>query len=238
MKNKQNAPAETPENVVALTIPANDLTTGIHIKPEILAQYTTLARQAEVIPAVDRFTYEESNTVFAAVQAGLKKIEADRKLIKGPVLKLGDLIDTLAKQLSSPLEIQKQRLGRLILDCKNQMDREAAEAERLRQAEQRRLEDQALAEQDAAAKAGLVQQVEEVKEQKQVTQTLAAPKQATAVKVVTTYRLVIDNFNLIPHTLNGEFLLQPIDANIKRLLKAGVAVPGCRLVEEQGVGGK
>ena len=27
-------------------------------------------------------------------------------------------------------------------------------------------------------------------------------------------------------------------SNIKRLLKAGVAVPGCRLVEEQGVGGK
>jgi hypothetical protein len=63
---------------------------------------------------------------------------------------------------------------------------------------------------------------------------MTAPK--SAVRTSTRKRLVIDDAAKIPREIAGAVLLIPDEKAIDKLLRAGVAVPGCRLESYEAIG--
>lgn len=64
----------------------------------------------------------------------------------------------------------------------------------------------------------------------------AAPVKAAAIQTRRVKKVVIDDERAVPAYVGGE-CLRPIDSSaVRRALEAGVAVPGCRIVEVEEVG--
>lgn len=64
----------------------------------------------------------------------------------------------------------------------------------------------------------------------------AAPVKAAAIQTRRVKKVVIDDERAVPAYVGGE-CLRPIDSGaVRRALEAGVAVPGCRIVEVEEVG--
>lgn len=69
-----------------------------------------------------------------------------------------------------------------------------------------------------------------------ITETPIAPVIATAIQTRKVQKLVIDNEADVPAYVSG-INIRPIDTTaVRKLLAAGVAVPGCRMVEVEEIG--
>ena len=67
-------------------------------------------------------------------------------------------------------------------------------------------------------------------------QLAAAALPKCAVRTTTRKVLFIRDASKIPREIHGAVLLEPNERAIKKLLEAGIAVPGCELVNESSIG--
>lgn len=77
------------------------------------------------------------------ISAFSKLVEASRKIIKDPVIELGKRIDALAYEAAGELELEKQRLSRILGTWSAEQDRLRREAEQKARDEEQRIRDEA-----------------------------------------------------------------------------------------------
>ena len=194
-----------------------------------------------------------------------KQIEAERKRLKAPILDLGRQLDDAAGEALAPFFALKGDLGRKLMayqDAENARRadearrvaaaRAAAEAEaRRQQAEADRIREEAAAQQRAAKESApsdalpweLPAAVAVVVPERttiipEYVPPAPAPLKSSAVKRTTVKRLVIENAALIPPMVAGVALWSLDDAAVTKLLRAGIAVPGCHLEETEIIAAK
>jgi hypothetical protein len=241
--------SRTVENTIPKVIVVAD-------KRELEAIEST-CRRADAFPVAAE-NLQDADALLADITKRGRDIEAKRKELKAPVLDLGRAIDHCAKQAIEPLDAAKRSLRARIgavqddLERKRQADMARARAEQQRlEAERQRLEaeraaalaeqrrrEAALAEKAAGADVEVPAEVEvpEPVPEPAPVEVVVAPAVKTSVHRRQNETLEIDEPARIPYraTPTGEPLFTPNRAAIKRALKAGLDVPGCRLSTETG----
>jgi hypothetical protein len=208
------------------------------------------------IPDGDEMAFKNADAAYQQLQTLSREIEKSRETLKKPALDFGRSLDAAAKEAVAPIEAEKSRLGAVIKDWqkrenarREELARKAREeAERQRQ-EQIRLE----REREEAARLAALPKDDPVPGEDPVpvdepTVAFVAPEKPavpiqpvyvpppvkSSVREKVSKVLVIEDAALIPRELSGAVLLVPDEAQIKRLLTAGIKVPGCRLDELVG----
>ena len=209
----------------------------------IVAEAAGLVEAAGHIEAVDADNLAAANEIAADLARLGKEIETQRKDIKAPVLKLGKAIDKAAKDVTDKLDKSKRALAGKIADHVR-----AIEAERRRiEAENRRKIEEAQAAAEAseraraeASKPGLLGRMlgrTEQEPEPEIARPIPVALEAvpdrvrSAVSVRKVKQLQILDETAIPMSLAGVRLWSVNEAAITKLLRAGVPVPGCELIE-------
>ena len=117
-----------------------------------------MARDVENVR--DAQTAEKAATALRSLKDFTRNIEAARTSVKLPVLDLGKRIDTLAKELTTTLETEADRLSRALGAWNTEQKRLAEEAERKAREEEQRIWREAQ-EKEAAEKARLQKEAAE-----------------------------------------------------------------------------
>lgn len=219
----------------------------------VVAEIAAALAAAAAITAVD--SPEQLQTADAAaveIHRLAKVAEEHRKAAKAPILELGKAIDDACKPGLAKLDEAKKSLQRLSISYQNKV---RAEAERIRreqeeaerkareeaEAERRRLQ----AEADAAAKEAAdllgvevepeVVAMPELPMPRVVIDPRMPPNTYSAVKTRKVQRVEINDPRALAHAYEvaGAVLVQPDAKVVERLLKAGVSVPGAKLVTEE-----
>lgn len=175
-----------------------------------------------------------------------KAIEANRKEAKAPFAAIGKEIDRVAKAQISRLETIKRRRDDEIAAVQREERRKAAEAEAERQriereaaAERARLaemEAAAESEDDKAAAADLRRESKSKSAEAWVASLDKIPEPTPKTRVHTRKAKVAElvDASVSPTTVNGILLVKTWDkVAIRKLLEAGVDVPGWTLVERE-----
>jgi hypothetical protein len=220
----------------------------------------TLTRIRELISAVSMLKIDspeamaKGNELFLEIDRLAKGISEERMKHSRPfdVLK-GKLIDA-EKAATEPLLAAKREAGEKLLAYKREQDRirreaeaAAAKAEQERRAAEARAEVERLeAEARAKPEADLPPGIEDTAPAPEPLAPVPPPAPAPVVVVpppvksaalsMKKKRLKITDANLIPSTVGGVRILVPDERSIERLLRAGVAVPGCILEEYEVIG--
>lgn len=210
--------------------------TIVLLAPDAAAQARDLLASAAELGDIDSDNFNRADEIVARLQGWLSRLELSRKAAKEPVITLGRAIDSVAGGWSDAMTRAKDALSARI-------------AKRLRALEVQRQQA------EAAREAALAKAVEQVAAVAALPADTAADEQArdelvlasavvllptvparpkSAVQLRQNQAVAITDASKIPHKLNGLVLLEPKLANIKKLLVAGVAVPGATLVLEEG----
>lgn len=218
--------------------------TIVALSDKILAEANALAERANATVITDESSYAVANVTYRDMNALAKQVEKERKEIKAPVIALGKQIDEAASLALEPLEGERKALGEKI--ARFQAEENAKREAVRRQAEERaRQEEERL--RKAAEEAALMDlppgeepPVFEAPVKVAVPVAYTPPALAAAVVTRQVQRVVIDDLEAIPlRGANGVRLWKEPDTKaIEILLKAGVPVPGCKLVTETVVGAK
>lgn len=227
--------------------------TVVVIDDDVRAQIFDLVAKADAIDTVDDASFAESNKLVAAMAALERAIEDSRKQVKAPVLDLGRNIDSAARSVLDPCARSRKRVAALIDKRQREIEveRRRVEAENQRRIEEARRKVEEEKRRREAEIAALESQGAESEDDKRALEELHIEHQAegqrTAIvaleqppepeKSVVSARVnkipEIVDASQIPHAMNGIELMRPVMANIRKLLVAGVAVPGARLVEQR-----
>lgn len=180
--------------------------------------------------------HSEANCAVADLHAFQQQIEKARKKLTEPALEYQRALMAAATEAVVGIEELKRKLGGDIAawDAKRKAERAAAEAEARRQEDEaRRLaEEQALMDLPPGEDAPVFSAPVHVAA---VPVAVAPPpKSAVVAKQIT--RAVVDDEAKLPLSVNGQRLWKEPDLKtIELLLKAGVNVPGARLITETRV---
>lgn len=249
----------TPDTSTALVL-AHDIAAPLVVfDAATAAEAKAIATELRTIRALGKIDDNTLARADAAVRraAGLgKRIETNRVAVKAPVLELGRAIDAACREHIDSLDGESKAVAVLI---NAHVQRKAAEAraveeaqrraveEAARIAEERRMQDEAalaalqssgevLTAEDAVVVAELAAEAEVKRELDAVVPLpIAPPVPKTSVSQRMVDELEVFDDDAIPRRINGIDLLVRDDAAVKRLLKAGVDVPGCRLVKRPQV---
>jgi hypothetical protein len=237
----------------------------VALSAEAAGNLAQLAVDAAAVVSIDTLPqYQAADLILGRCTLMAREIEAERKRLKAPILDLGRALDDAAGEVLAPLLGIKADLGRRVLAYQTAEnarraeearrvaeERAAAAAEaRLQQIEADRIRKEAEA---AALQASMAdapdlapweEPVAEIVVPERITivpeyvAPAPPPLKSLAVKRSTVRRLVVDDEDLIPDAVSGVALWTRDDAAIKRLMTAGVDVPGCRLVSDDIVAAK
>lgn len=206
-----------------------------------------IVNDAKGITAIrDVSDYDAANLVVSRANRLAKDIEAERKRLKAPVLELSRSLDDAAGEAIAPLAGIKMDLGRMILGYQEAENRRRQEEYRRQQEAARMAAEEARKREETARAAIATATVEDLPPPDEapvhVPEVLppAPPKmmKSSAVTQRTIKEVVIDDATKIPHAINGAVLLIPDTKAIKKLLEAGMAIPGCRLVDRDLIAAK
>lgn len=234
-----NAPATRGE--VLVDLPPRIVALG----DDWLIRASTLEAAMAIFPALDAENFKEADRIAGEAKAFLREIERRREDVKRPVIDLGRAIDGVVKDVVEPLKACVDALGRRILAYEREQKRIAEEkAQRQRdelraaqEAERKERERaQAKAEIVAAAKGEPPPPAPVVVESVMVPEIVPVQSpRSSSVAARKIVRVRIDDSKLVPIEIGGR-LLRPIDEKaVLALLKVGVTVPGCTLVEEESI---
>lgn len=191
----------------------------------------------------------------AAHKAGfrlLAEIDKNRLECKRPIAALGEQLDAAAAQGTAELRTQLELLGQRLIKFEKEENERRMAAHRAREAEARRLQaiedaraeearKAALLEAELSAPLGEAPALDDVTvELPRMVDPPPPPEvfKSKAVRANITTRLHIDDASKIPHDINGAPLWVPDEKTIKKLMDAGVQVPGCTLVRVESVASK
>jgi signal transduction histidine kinase len=245
----------------AITIPNPLPPALVALSGETLDLIASIEARACAITTIEDVAAMEAADALVAEAIKLDKaIEAERKRLKAPITALAEAVDMASSEARTPLLGIKQDLGRLILAFQ-QAENARREAERRRLAEeQARREAEAAAAREAQRKAdeaakaaaededlppGLdapapapVVHVPEVLAPTYQEQQAAAPLKLSSVVAKKVRVVEIFDPALVPRELNG-VPLWAIDAKqVEKLAKAGLPIPGVRVVEKDQIAAK
>jgi hypothetical protein len=226
-------PNQLPLHIVALSGETRELIADLERRS---AAITTISSDAEMKCADD---------LVKQATALKNAIEDERKRHKAPILDLGRAMDDAAGEAIAPLAGIKVDLGKIIVAYTK------AENERRQREYEKQMEAARLAKEEAdrkAAEAALAddpppEDMPPPDEQTVIIPEVLPPPPPRVLKSASvTQRIikdvVIDDATLVPIAIGGA-MLRPVDDKIvKKLLEAGIEVPGCRLVPRQTIAGK
>lgn len=233
-------------NAVVLT---HDIPNPIRLDAAMVAEAeATIAALEKYSEATDENAAQVEHLT-RSVATSERKLEDDRKaLVRGP-LELQRRINAACSDLATRLNNAKRR-GASILDVRNQRkqaelraaeeeQRRAVEAAARAAEEKRRADEAALAALQAQAEPSPEDEVviAELQAEATVARELEAivplrslpevPKSSTSRRMVE--ELVITDIDAIPRVVNDIELFKLDEAAVKRMLKAGIKLPGCHL---------
>jgi hypothetical protein len=244
---------ETTAVVVRHELPAEI----VAIDPALLIQARDLSEKAGGLQVTDNASLEIGNDLYKAIDFLAKAIASQRLDITRPIDALKKAIIAAEESATAPLLAAKKDLGERIVACQRELRRIHEEAQRKAQAEAeekareeaKRLEAERQAkiaaqkaQAEEAAALGLDLDEAPAPEPPPVVvvpvvipPTIPEPPKAAA-RVSIRQKLEIFDESLIPIAHAGVILRTPDPKAIEKLLKAGVQVPGCRLVSIEQVG--
>lgn len=217
------------------------------------AEAKAIAKELQAIRAIGRVDEHTLARADAAVRRGAglaRRIEANRVAVKAPVLALERAIDAACREHIDSLDGESRGVA-VLIDAHQQRklaeQRAAEEAQRraveeaARIAEERRMQDEValaalqdsgepLTTEDAVVVAELAAEAEVRRELDAVVplpMVPAVPRTGVSRRMVD--ELIVDDIDAIPRSINGIALFKLDEAAVKRLLKAGVPVPGARM---------
>lgn len=248
--------------VVANTLPAEILA----LSQQTLAEVAELTKAAREIDVKDAGSLEVGNTIFRQVDQLAKAISAGRLEVTRPIDALKKAIIAAEEKATEPLLEAKADLGKRIIACQKELERQRLEAEQAAREEAERKAAEERQRLEAERQAKIAQQEAERKAAEDAARAEAAmfgedqeaavaklppvevitpvvvvpivelppaanPLPKSAVRTTRRQKLVIDDVDLIPTVLANVRLLIPDEKTIEKLMKAGVEVPGVRLVD-------
>lgn len=234
----------------------------VALSGETLDLIASLEARASVLTAVeDLGTMQAADLLVSEAIKLDKAIEAERKRLKQPIAALAEALDMASSEARTPLIGIKQDLGRKVLAFQ-QAENARREAERRRLAEEQarqeaeaaaaraaaieaqRQAEAAAAEEDlppgieAAPATAPVVHVPEVIRPTYEQQMDVAPIKSSSVVAKKVKVVEIYDPSLVPRDLNG-VALWAIDAKqVERIAKAGIPIPGVRVVEKDQIAAK
>jgi vacuolar-type H+-ATPase subunit H len=216
------------------------------------------AKALEAANAIYRALDKHSKDIAAARLELTRPIDALKEKIIAAERQATKPMDEARVSLGKKISAADTEMRRLheeaMRKAREEADRKAAEERRRQEEERRKIIEQQEAERKAAqeaadAEAALFGTKAEVVSAPEppppvvVVPIVETPAELAAAvlpkaAVRTTVRkvLFIEDASKIPREMAGVLLLEPNDKAIKKLLEAGVSVPGCRLVDEQRIG--
>ncbi|MFW6341400.1 MAG: hypothetical protein ACOC00_00080 [Halothiobacillaceae bacterium] len=234
-------------------IAKHDIPRPLEVVPaEMVRTMEGLLADSDGLEVTDADTMERANTLVMSIHQVSKAVEAHRKKLKKPVTDLGRLIDQIAKKATGPLDDAKKRLQNGLMSYQREQQRIADEARRKAEEEQRRAEEEA---RKAAEEARRKQEEEDAElaallgapvERKEPDPPSPAPApkpapyipeppKATALQTRMVTVMEIHDEAAVPAYVGMEEVRPINKAALRRLLDAGVTVPGARLVQEERV---
>ena len=206
------------EETKALTIKNELPETLIVLSAEHQVKVAELVEKSGI--EVKRETFQEADFIYSDIHKLSKQIEQARKKAKAPILDLGKQLDAAAKTGLKPLEEAKEDLG-------SRIKAHEKEEEKLAEEQRKRAEELKMAESGRAQLTDFPDEPEQIIER---------PVKSSSVRTTKTQKVIIDDPTKIPYSIGNVVLLIPDTTAIKKLLKAGMDVPGCRLDTEEGTG--
>lgn len=224
------------------------------ISAETMFQVSALTEQARDLQIVDVISLEAGNDIYRKIDRLLKEISSNRLEITRPIDALKKSIMTAEEGATAPLMASKKALQDRLYSFQKELERQAeearkkarAEAEEKARVERERLEKERQAKIEADKKkaeeeAALFGTEPEIPAPPpppvvvvptvEVSNIPEVPK--SAVRKTTRNVLVITDEKSIPVELAGVRLLVPDLKAIEKLMKAGIAVPGCKLEAQE-----
>lgn len=213
------------------------------------AEAKAIVAQCNAITTIDDATRARADAAMRTGTALERQIEKHRVAAKAEPLDLCRKIDAACKGYMDQLATATKRVA-MLLDADTQ--RQLAIVRAREEAQQRAIEEarrqaqiQEVADQvaiadlgepaTAADKVALAELEAEVMVERELSAVVPMTVPASVPKTGATRRmvdeLVIDDVDAIPRTINGIELLVVDKAAVKRMLLAGVKVPGCRLTK-------
>lgn len=215
----------------------------IVLQAHVLERAGGLCREADSAVVTDAFEQVHADQLYLGIRTLESEIEKQRVTVKDPVLKLGKAIDEAVRPIMIMLAETRVKLGDRILAFKRIQEQLAREAEERRRKELEAIEAERKAKELAriAQEAALKEKGMPIPPPPPVAvvappRPLPAPVPVIKSASVTTMKqkvLVIDDKRQIPWEIGNVELLTPNEISIKRLLMAGITVPGCRLEERE-----
>ncbi len=215
------------------------------VDAEIVSRVQETRVRLESVTAVTEENIELADEIASDAKSVIKAIESNRKRAKEIPLKTGKAIDRVAHDLAAPLAAGLQRIDLGIIAVKQARARALAEAEAARrkaeaeraaaEAELRRLEAEAKTVEDRQAVNDLRVEVRKEGAKAWAQAIIDEPAELPSVGAHERTTTVAEVFDLVafPTVWNG---VQLVDVRLKvaeRLMKAGVTIPGARLVERK-----
>ena len=214
-----------------------------------------LCSRARTFPAITESNIAQADAILRELTAAGRDIEGTRKTLKAPLLRLGKQIDALAKSIRGPIADAREFLELGISTAQESIEARRLAAEAAARLEAARLETERQRAELARAEALQAQsereeiiaanaarhggpsldvppsvEIPEVVEPTPVAIVAPAPFKSSVV-TRRSVALEIDDPSQIPYQIGGgEPLYTPNEAAIKRAIRAGLSVPGCRLV--------
>jgi len=214
----------------------------ISVNPEYSQKVAVLESLLAEYPAI--VTNDDCaavNSLSVSARETARMLEARRVEAKEPFLSLGKMIDAAVKPLAERVKAVTARTDAMLLGYKRELEAKAAEQARL-QAEEQARQDALRAQ---AAKQGISSMPDICDESQPIPQPVEAIVEVPKIAVTTVRRKVLKIYdrlkipNFVTNAAGVQYwLLIPDERRIMDAIKAGCPVPGCEIVEEEGVRGK
>lgn len=210
--------------------------TIVLLSPDAAAQARDLLASAAELGDIDGDNFAMADQVVARLQGWLSRLELSRKAAKEPVLALGRAIDATAGGWSDAVTRAKDALSGRIAKRLRALEEQRRQAEAAREAALAKAVEQAEA---VAAMPAETPDDEQARDELVLSAAVVLlpvvpQRPKSAVQLRQNQVVTITDASKIPFTLNHLQLMEPKLANIKKLLVAGVDVPGAVLVTEEG----
>lgn len=243
----------------AITVPHTLPAALVAVSADTAAAIAALEAEGKAIAAIttgDDFL--RADEVLLRIVKVIKAVEDERKRLKAPILDLGRALDDAANNAVTTLLGIKADLGRSLL-AYQQAENRRREEERRRLDEQRRAAEEAQRQAEEAARANAQAAAAsdepapwdepaapaapavitpEVLPPTIDQQLAAAPLKSSSVVRKTTKKVDIFDPSLVPDAIQGMALWVIDTKAVEKLAKAGMPIPGVRLVEVETVSAK
>lgn len=217
----------------------------VNLEPEAVEKRDAVIVAARAITNVsDPFEAEAAADALRAVSDLAKQAEANRKIVKEPVLELGRKIDGIAKGYANDLDVEKARLSRLLGEFQAVERTKAEAAQRAAAAEARRMAEEA---ERASAEVELTTNADEAERAKQaaaaaeaaavtarVAVAAAAPVKPCGVAVREVWKFEVTDLAALYKARPDLCVIEPNGPLIRETVKVNQSIPGLRIWKEAG----